>query len=478
MGIIFRRSVGTTVLFTILVGLVVSSGIMMTSFGILPGELNILTPSSLEAFQSGDLPVILEYEWGFSEGDDVTLHITFSDFSTMSVIELSWTSFSSTSTVTRSDSTTFSSTTTFSEEGKFVATIELITSGNTVTESRMFFIDDTDPTVSIDSPEDGDDVGTSQVPVSGSESDDNSGVASVGVSVDGGSYQDATIDNSWSFTTAALSDGDHTLQANATDNAGNVGFSPIVNILVDTTDPDTAPPTAVDGFDLAIDDSNTFFTNSSTAKFTFTESDPDPSSGILSIECSLDEGAFAACTSIHEESLSDGLHNFTVKTTDNVLNTNTTSLFDWNVDTTAPETIVSSINGTDGFGVDVMNSTTFFTNSSSIIFEFNTNDDFGDVTGSQVDHTECKLDLAPFVLCESGVTEFSPLSEGTHTMVFETIDNVGNRDSSPIFQWTSDTTLPTVTIPTNVDHDTVTAIFGSNVSWLSCNCSCTCECVC
>ena len=99
------------------------------------------------------------------------------------------------------------------------------------------FSDTTPPTVSISSPTSGSYVKTATVAVSDSASDSGSGVAKVEVQVDGGAFSLATGTTSWSFTTAALSDGSHSVTAKATDNAGNSATSTSVTFTVDTTAP-------------------------------------------------------------------------------------------------------------------------------------------------------------------------------------------------------------------------------------------------
>jgi len=80
--------------------------------------------------------------------------------------------------------------------------------------------DTTPPTVSISTPTSGSTLGSSQDTVAGTASD-NVSVASVTVSVDGGTYVAASGTTSWSDVVNSLSNGSHTLTAKATDGAGN-----------------------------------------------------------------------------------------------------------------------------------------------------------------------------------------------------------------------------------------------------------------
>jgi hypothetical protein len=88
------------------------------------------------------------------------------------------------------------------------------------------------PSVAITSPTSGSSV-SGTVSVSGTASDSVS-ITSVQVSVDGGSYSLASGTNTWSFTlnTSSLSNGAHTLTAQATDAAGISATSSVVALTV------------------------------------------------------------------------------------------------------------------------------------------------------------------------------------------------------------------------------------------------------
>jgi YVTN family beta-propeller protein len=88
------------------------------------------------------------------------------------------------------------------------------------------------PTISITSPTNGTVTSTSSITISGTASDVGSGVANVKVSIDGGTYSLANGTTSWSFIKHGLAGGVHTINAKATDNAGNVGVSYDTNAVV------------------------------------------------------------------------------------------------------------------------------------------------------------------------------------------------------------------------------------------------------
>src|SRR5204863_2681846 len=102
--------------------------------------------------------------------------------------------------------------------------------GNSSTASVSFTVsnaDTTPPALAIAAPAAGASVG-GVLSVSGSASD-SGGVASVAVSVDGGSYAPATGTSSWSksLDTSTLSNGPHAITANAVDTSGNASTASV-----------------------------------------------------------------------------------------------------------------------------------------------------------------------------------------------------------------------------------------------------------
>ena len=129
--------------------------------------------------------------------------------------------------------------------------------------------------------------------------------------VDSGAWADCT--SPW--TTAALSDGAHSVSVRATDVAGNTDASPATrSFTVDTTTPppaDTTPP------DTTISSGPTGTTSATTASFAFTSTE-----SASTFECKLDTGAWATCTSPKAYSgLTTGSHTFSVRATDAAGNT-------------------------------------------------------------------------------------------------------------------------------------------------------------
>jgi len=99
--------------------------------------------------------------------------------------------------------------------------------------------DTTPPTVGISSPASGATVSASFT-VTGTASD-NVSVASVQVSLDGGTYQAASGTASWSYGFSSLAAGSHTITAKATDTSGNAATTSVsVTVATSTATPPTS----------------------------------------------------------------------------------------------------------------------------------------------------------------------------------------------------------------------------------------------
>jgi hypothetical protein len=134
--------------------------------------------------------------------------------------------------------------------------------------------------------------------------------------LDGAPYAACTSPRSLS----GLADGSHTYEVRATDGVGNTG-SATFTWTVDTKSPVVSfGSTPVNP------------TNSPAASLAFSSNEP------ATLECRLDGGAYAACSSPDSVTgLADGSHTFDVRATDAVGHVGTGS-FTWTVDTVAPST--------------------------------------------------------------------------------------------------------------------------------------------
>lgn len=182
--------------------------------------------------------------------------------------------------------------------------------GNTGSDSVTFTVvlDDVDPTVSITSPADAADVGTSSVTVTWEASDGTgSGVETTEVQLDGGAWQTAT---GTSYTLSSLTDGSHTVTVRVTDGAGNTA-SDSVTFTVDTVDPTLTITSPEDGWETE--------DTSVTVEWTCT----DAGSGLDRIEVSIDGGSFlsvGAATEHAFDGLAAGEHTVDVRAYDDAGN--------------------------------------------------------------------------------------------------------------------------------------------------------------
>ncbi len=260
----------------------------------------------------------------------------------------------------------------------------------------------------------------------------------------------------------SLTDGIHTLEARAHDNAENKDLSlASFSWTIDTVPPVTSINAAIDGNESTISTGGN--TSSNSAIFAFSANDTggneDKGVGINHFECSIDNSNFVICTSPLEfNTLTEGTHNLKIFSKDNVGNTGPSpALFNWTVDTISPVTSIKS--ATDGNNQTLDNNDN--TSSTSITLEFSGND-----TGVGVDHLECSLDGISFTTCTSPVKYSSAnISDGAHIFEIRAEDKVGNTSPSPSsFTWTVDTVPPDAIIDSATDGNRTTIGTGGNTS--------------
>ena len=281
-------------------------------------------------------------------------------------------------------------------------------SGNTDASpaSTTWTVDTTAPETTIDSGPSGT-VSTNSADFSFSATEDGS---TFECSLDGAAFEPCSSPQSYTD----LSEGSHTLEVKATDQASITDPTPASRIwTVDTTTPETT-------IDYGPSDGATL--SSRDVSFTFSASEAGST-----LECSLDGAAFASCTSPKEYTdLSEGSHTFSVKATDASGNTEVSpASTTWTVDTTAPETKIDS-------------NPNALTNSASASFGFSSTE-----PGSTF---ECKLDSGTYESCTSP-TSLTGLSDGSHTFSVKATDAASNTDPTPAdFTWTVDITPPDTSI--------------------------------
>jgi hypothetical protein len=208
--------------------------------------------------------------------------------------------------------------------------------------------------------------------------------------------------------TSNLNDGQHTLQIQAEDNAGNLGEL-TVNFKVNTL---AASVAITEGPDSP---------SGPNATFTFTSSVDLGPEGSFACRTNLNGGTFgvwAPCVSPLEfTGLSSGTRTLQVKAIDSAGNESVgagIASYTWSTVGSAPDTAILGANKS----------------GSSAAFAFNS-------PGNPLATFECSLDGAPFAACSSPKS-YSGLSAGTHDFAVRAVNSVGIRDASPATDsWTA-----------------------------------------
>ncbi|MBO9532775.1 MAG: hypothetical protein J7513_07370 [Solirubrobacteraceae bacterium] len=154
--------------------------------------------------------------------------------------------------------------------------------------------------------------------------------------------------------------------------------------------------------------------------FGFSTTSPSPT-----YECKIDTGAWAACTSPANRTVTgDGAHTFSVRAISGGLADPSPATATWTLDATAPTTTVSVAPPS-------------VTTSRSVTAEFSGSD-----TGGGQIAFECSLDGVAFAACSSPVT-YDNLADGSHNLRIRAVDAAGNPDPAPASAtWTVDATAP------------------------------------
>ena len=207
---------------------------------------------------------------------------------------------------------------------------------------------------------------------------------------------------------SALANGQHTVQVRAIDGAGNVDATP--DEVTWTVQADMPNTSIVSGPSASV--------ATTIATFAF-------SSGVTgtTFACSLDARAYAACTSpVTYSSLTQGAHSFLVRGTSPAGNVDPApAQRSWTVDTTAPETILSS--APTGTVMSTTATISFTSNEAGVTFE-------------------CSFDSGSWIVCTSPAT-YADLASGAHTFSVRARDAAGNRDDTPAqATWTVNALAP------------------------------------
>ena len=213
-------------------------------------------------------------------------------------------------------------------------------------------------------------------------------------SLDGAAFAACTSPQAY----LSLADGEHTFAVRAVDAAGNQSTAASHTWTVDTAGPGAPSITAKPAV----------LTSSSSAQFEFAGA-----GGTASLECKLDEGSYAACTSPRAlTDLGNGSHTFSVRGLDALGNPGPAATHTWTVDTTAPDTTI-------GTGPEA----TTYQTTATLVFTGGTS-------------FECKLDDGDFAPCESPRT-YTGVAPGVHAFSARATDAAGNTDATPATrEWT------------------------------------------
>ena len=245
--------------------------------------------------------------------------------------------------------------------------------------------------------------------------------------VDGEGFRPCSGPGSKDTPASALADGAHGFEVRAVDKAGNIDASAAsAGFIVDTHVPETT-----------IDSGPSGPTPDASPTFAFSSDEPE-----AALECSLDAGAYAACTSPRALSgLADGVHTFKVRAKDGAGNVDATpASAKFTVDTVVPDTTITS-----GVSGATKNSTPTFAFSSP-------------ESGSTF---QCRIDGEAFRPCSGPGAKDTPasaLGDGAHTFQVRAVDKAGNTDATPASAaFTVDTHVPETTIDSGPSGTTTNA---------------------
>ncbi len=215
------------------------------------------------------------------------------------------------------------------------------------------------------------------------------------------------------YTTPELAAGPHKFQVVGVDKFGSKSAPAVYNWLIDLTDPKV---TIVSG--------PTPATNSVIATIVFTATDME--SGISKIECQLDGGGYAPCTSPKNyPALAEGPHKFEVRATDKADNMSAVAVHLWSIDTTLPT-------------IEIVSAPAPIANVTIGEFVLKATDP----NGGKIARIECKIDaMTAYETCTSPKI-YTALAEGAHIFSTRAVDEAGNLSIVKTHSWSIDQTAP------------------------------------
>lgn len=290
-------------------------------------------------------------------------------------------------------------------DGAHTVTVRAVDeAGNSAEAPIHFNVDTTDPAVAVSSPTQNQHLASANVNVAFTATD--SSLASVECNVDGAGFNPCTSP----LALTGLAQGPHTVVVRATDAVGRT-TSVTRDFVVDTQTPTVSISSPANGAVFS----------SSTVPVSFSVTDAN----LASVTCSLDGGAFSACTSPRNyTSLSDANHTVTVRAADQAGNSADASV-SFIVDTIDPAVTFSS----PAAGAHVA--------SSSVSVAFS-------ATDTNLVSVECDVDSAGYTPCSSPLN-LTGLAQGPHTVAVRATDIAGHVTTASR-SFTVDTVAPSVSI--------------------------------
>jgi hypothetical protein len=223
---------------------------------------------------------------------------------------------------------------------------------------------------------------------------------------------------------SGLAEGSHTFSVQAVA-SGTVGPAATATWKVDTT------PPAVPSITGAPNDPS----NSSTATFTFSDTEPG-----VSFRCAVDGAAAVGCASPYTRtSLTNGVHTFSVAARDAAGNQSGTASSTWHIDTTPPPTPT----------FDSQQFDSAYANGSIAFSDAETAAQF-----------KCAVDGGPFSSCSSPQS-LGPLAPGQHSFSVEALDALANTSAATSTSWLTSSPSGTTQWFTNGNFESGTAGWGA-----------------
>lgn len=283
-------------------------------------------------------------------------------------------------------------------------------------ESYGFQIDAIPPGLTIDAPQPGETVGSTDVRVRFTILDGGSGAGPAECAMDAGPFGPCADGDILEF--GAEASGEHAISVRAEDIAGNPSATKSVTFQIDTSAPSVQITSPGGGAILS----------SRLVIVAFTDATGSGGTPITKRECRIEAASFVECVSGDAFELdADGPHSLTVRVT-NGAGTSATDAVSFQVDSAPPTLVITS--PAPG---DFLN-----TLSPTMIFQ-------ADGTGTAIQSRECRADSAAFGPCASDTSHGFTLAEGSHVLRVRVRDWAGHTTAAEI-DVVLDVTAPTVTV--------------------------------